>query len=362
MRIALACLALVALAAGCCTLPFDPQDVPLTAPAEGGLAAGPGVRTVTVEVLAPDEPAPDGTPVIVFWADDRPGTGNSTRLLAVALRTQDGQVAARVPSTTIHLAAGGGAYTEEWQPDAVPAGGSDATETLRVYPAYVNGTVTGTWEAGAVSTYQATDAGFIEWIPHDLRPGASAESRDGYARRLAWASVEVAWTNEPLSQGDLGVAAVTDPGILGENGGDQVRCMVKDSEDDAGALGPRNETFHSDVDPVHVGCDQLRDNGEGARILAGPATDSAALMPLGLPYTLTYELGFGYAAGIEGLCERLPGDVVIAYVEPETGVQGPDQQPQGGGVSEYDVPGAPVWAALAALLAAGVAWRRLSRP
>lgn len=357
MRQAIAMLGLVAVLAGCCTLPFDPQDVPVGAPAEGGLAPGDGVRTLTVEVLVPDEPAPDGTPVIVFWADDRAAPGNDTRLLAVALRTQDGAVRARVPFTTLHVTAGGGAFTEEWQPDAVPAGAQDTTLRMRVYPAYANGTLSGTWEPGAVSTYGTAGNGFIEWVPHDIRPGASEESQAGYARRLQWARIEVAWENRALAQADLGLAAVTDPGVLGENGGEQVRCTYKDAAQDLGGQGPRNETFHSDVDPVDVGCGTLRDQGDGARILAGPATDDAAVMPLGLPYTLTYELGFGYAAGIEQLCERLPGDVVIAYIEPETGEQGPDQAPQGDGVSEFDAP-APAWAFVAALLGALAAWKR----
>lgn len=362
MRRALACLALMAVVAGCCTLPFDPQDVPRGAPAEGGLAPGDGVRTVTVEVLAPDAPAPDGTPVIVFWVDDQAAPGDATRLLAVALRTADGEVRARVPYTTLHVTAGGGPFTEEWQPDAVPAGGQDATAVLRVYPTYVNGTASGTWEPGAVSTYGTAGNGFIEWMPHDIRPGAGEETQAGYARRLQWARIEVAWENQMLAQADLGLAAVTDTGVLDEDGDQQIRCTYKDVAQDLGVQGARNETFHSDVDPVDVGCGTLRDQGQGARILAGPATDDAALMPLGLDYTLTYELGFGYASGIEALCERLPGDVVIAYVEPETGEQGPDQAPAGDSVDETDIPGPPLWALALALLAVGAALRRLSRP
>ena len=71
--------------------------------------------------------------------------------------------------------------------------------------------------------------------------------------------------------------------------------------------GDRVEEFHSDLDDVDVACGAYRDQGDGPRILAGPATSSAAIMPFGLEYTITYELGFGYIAGIEDLCERLPG-------------------------------------------------------
>lgn len=369
MRTPWSALVLVAVTAGCCDLPFHPASLPADAPAVGGLdPATPGVRTVIVELLGPDDPV-DGIPVDVFWEDSTGLPEGSKRLVAVGLRSLEGRVEARVPDRTIHIAAGGGdLWTEEWIHEAVPVGSEDARVVVRVYPLTVRGNFTGTWEPAAASAYKESGAGTIAWIPQAIPVEASPESQAGYAQRLRGLRANVSWTNELPNVADLGVAAWT------SDGEDGAHCSFKDEVDDA-TLGPRAESYDSAVDLVGVDCSRYETLGnDTATILLGPATGRPALMPLGLEYRVEYAMDFGYRVGIEDLCELLDADVtvqegadndtrptpdvVVAYVDPVNGTVGPDQDPNGRTVSE--VPGVAL-PALVTLLASVLAFTRRRR-
>jgi hypothetical protein len=309
VAIVAACFAL----AGCCELPFRASEVPVDAPAQGGIWA----RQVEFQVFGPDEPA-DGVPLFVFWPDST----NVARIYLMGLRSEAGLVTARVPADVpVHVVAGGSPdWTEEWLPDVLAPGGDAASVTVRVYPRFVQGTANATWSPAAASLWRETGNGPVAWELHDVTPGASNETRVGFAERLAAVRGTVAWENTLTAHADLGFAAW-------HSNSQGLRCTVHDAEDQLGRLGPLNESYDSALDgydagaPCGVGTPfgDVAAEDAPAGVYMGAATGRPAAMPLGLPYSVDYTLEFGYPVGIEELCDRMAGPYDLYYVDPATG-------------------------------------------
>ncbi len=296
---------LLVLLGGCCELPFHVSEVPRDAPSFGGT----GDRTLTVKVLGPDEPV-DHVSVFVFWSD----TQRSGTLDLLGLRSAGGQVQAKVPAqTTIHVVAGGEAWTEEWLPDAVASGIDDATFTARVYPTTVQGTFHGTWSPAAASVWAKSGAGPVAWNVTEIGPGATETTQQGFADRLATLQATLTWTNDDRTHADLALGAW-------HSNRAGLDCTLSDQSDQLLAAGPQTETYNSAQNGYAVGapCDWFQ-NVPGHAIRIGPATGQPALMPFGLPYKGNFTMTFGYPVGIEELCNRLNGPYKLVYIDPATG-------------------------------------------
>lgn len=310
--LAFACaLAAPLLLSGCVSYPCVPGPLVSARGIGPDTPAAGGNGSFELQVLVTD---PDGRPVpgagvVVYWgtqspddfADEasRPEAGNASEPVepgrtagtphneqALRLRTgADGRVLARTPSARlVGLVAAADGYTEEWI-GYLPTGGAGqaSTASIVLYPAVLTWSIDGTLSPGAVSTGQII-AGNHVWSPTTLDlPGPRD---DLVLARLVSLAVNVTWTNEPLSFGDLGVG-------LGHGG--QHRYFA-DAHDDI-ALGQRSESGD-------LGLPQILEHGfHGAPSLqAGPASDLGYLAPLGLAYRLEVRAVFDRAEADQNNC------------------------------------------------------------
>ncbi len=330
------CVAAVVFLAGCCSLPFSPEDVPLGAPAEGGT----GPRTVTIHVLDPDEPA-DAVPLYIFWEDPE----KSDDLYLLGLRSAAGRAVAHVPDdVTLHVVAGGGNRTIEWSLDLISVGAGPVEATVRVYPLEVEGEFEGTWSPAAASLRRDTGMTGIDWQLQDETPGTSEEARVGYAKRLTQVSANLTWSNDLTTRADLGIGVRH----LADN---ESQCRFQDDEDELTEEGEQTTSFDTKLG-YSVGCG--RTDGEYG-ILIGPGTARLALMPFGLDYQGNYTLSFGFPSDLEDACERMSGEYQLHYVDPETGAT---QRTASGTGTYNEAPGPLPALAILLALALVVLWRR----
>jgi len=287
------------------------MEVPAAAPSEGGI----GARLVTVHVLGPDNPV-DGVPLFVFWKapNEYETEHNRTVLYALGLRSQHGTIVAHVPTdVTPWLVAGGDAWTEEWMDDIAPPGTAPVETTVRVYQSEVRGQLEGTWSPAAASAYHESAYGPVAWQPQDVLPKGSDTARAGYADRLGSITMSVNWTNGLTTQADLALAAY-------QAAGPTQRCLYQDAADQLGTQGAQTERFASEDTDTSFSCQNFSGLPPGdAVLMVGAATGRPAIMPLGLPYSVTYAIKFGYASNMEKLCAKLAGEYLVRFIDPATG-------------------------------------------
>ncbi|HUR61700.1 MAG TPA: hypothetical protein VM286_04980 [Candidatus Thermoplasmatota archaeon] len=346
------CVLLVApLLAGCVSScdpvpPVSARGIGPGTPSRGGTGSYSANITITQE---PGGPGLAGAGVVFFWGDEddaaarrgersvvhvgaEGGAGNAEvdvslptasppdYTTTLPLRTDaKGTVLARLPANRIvgFVAAADG-WTEEWIPALATGSEGELRIAMPLYRERLVLDLQGTLSPGAASTAAVNQD--VAWYPQDARLGSAAGATAGYLARLIRLDATLNWTNAPLSFGDLALAA-------GPEAGDPT--LVRDADTDA-TLGARTQT-------LEVAGSDVRDRGllGASHLHIGPATQTAYVGPMGVPYTLHVALTMDRAQAFRQSCA---GDSVH--------------------VEQHSSPGAGLWLAAALLGAAFLARRR----
>ncbi len=262
---------------------------------EAPVDAGEGPFTLRILVThgPGGEPVP-GAGVVVYWPEiempeidvnsgpDGGGVSISfdTPTIEGVLRLStgpDGIAVARLEagrSVGIVVAADG--YTEEWLP-GVPTGqeGEQAQIAVPIFLSQINLGLNQTWAGPGHLGLMGT-----AWDPQPIVFHEDPAIDQGYRDRLVGLQVQVAWTNDLSGLGDLAAAAGPSPDTIAE---------IEDSDSNA-SPGDQSETLI--VEAGQLAEDGLR--GAGA-LFAGPATQTGALAPGGLPYEISVTADFSGA-------------------------------------------------------------------
>lgn len=282
-------LLLVAVALAGCTDGRGPPVSSLSVPSDAPRVNGSGPVDLTVQVRqAPDSLPYADAAVAVYWGEDaydgvedasRPWTQADPKPATPApeevlrLRTgMDGKAVARVPAgETVGVVASVPGRTQEWIP-AVEVGSDDRTVEIPLY--HRSGSVARNVTLGPADASGGTEP---SWVPRLLNWTDSGEHREAYQRRLSTLEAVLTWENGPEGGGDLALGIGverTEPDVLRDEG---------------------NETTPGEHrEEVALDAERVREEGwpDEARLLAGPATRSVEVSPLGLETHLAVEATF----------------------------------------------------------------------
>lgn len=291
------------------TPPVTARIVPADAPATGGS----GPAALAVRIL--DGPGGQGLPsaaVVFYWADDavsenrdemgrvevgpdrvvvEPGARAATPLAryVVALRTDAAGVAvAHLPADRfVGIVAAADGRTEEWIAHVATTPGRTEL-AIPLYRTRLAFDLEGTWGPGGASTAFVTGGGTV-WQPQAI-PFPEGSSK-GYAARIVGLNATLRWENQATAFGNLAVG-------IGPTTGSGPTVVREESPNVA--AGAQKEEARLAVVELHE-----HSILGAAQILVGPASQSAYVAPLGMPYTLHVEMEFDRArADFEGCLYR----------------------------------------------------------
>ncbi|MFO1535735.1 MAG: hypothetical protein ABR586_08730 [Thermoplasmatota archaeon] len=331
-------LALAPLLAGCFDAcdpqpPVSARGVGASTPSSGGDGGALATLTVTQE---PGGPGLADAGVVFFWGDEdsaaalrgeRPvvhvgaeagsasaevdvGTGGPAPpayTTTLPLRTgPDGTVTARLPKDRIvGVVAAADGWTEEWIPAFATGSAGEAALRLPLYRERLEVDLTGTLDRASASTALLLGNSQAQWYPQDVQLGKATGATAGYLARLVSLDATLNWSNEPLSFGDLALA-------VGPAGGEP--AVVQDS---SGDVAPGDRTQSLTLDGDRLGASGL----PGARhLLAGPATRTAYVGPLGVPYKLHLTLTMDRAQAFRSQCDGTVDVHAGAHASPAAGL------------------------------------------
>lgn len=275
--------------------------------------SGPRISVTGGAANSPDGQSAGGSVVV------DPGTQAETveaKTTVRILTDADGRARANVPANRIvGIVAAKDGYTEEWVP-ALATGDAAGAGTLAVplFRTQLALDMEAVWQGPAQGSTGTVTSSSYAWDPHDVPFGETEEANRAYAARIVEMTVTIAWSNDPMGAGDLGIGT-------GHEGDGPAR--FHDGGNNA-APGAQSES-------VTLSLSDLMEHGilGAPRIRAGAATDSAVVAPFGLPYAMHIEARFdrelaeratscgtvrGSASDNDGYGANTPGFEAVALV------------------------------------------------
>lgn len=313
---ALLLVALIVPLSGCFSFceppaPVSARGVPDSAPDTSG--SGPSAFAIEVREEGPSGKPVAGAGVVFFWGDetsrdpsqlvqigpdgivvDNAGTKVQVGTIhfgitppryttTLELRTDaNGHAVGKLPANRIAgvvVAAPG--YTEEVVRAFATGAGGSRSVVVPLFHDTLTLSTSGTISPGAFSTATVPVAGSAIWYPD-----TSLFSAD-YLDRLVSLELWLNWTNGPTAIADIGIG-------LG-----RASNAIDRYEDSATTVAPGDYT-----ERLKMGLDELAslDFTGADQVLAGPATTTGYLAPLGLPYTLAWVGTFETRSAFESQC------------------------------------------------------------